>query len=99
MQPSVNIIELRINLLPFDTKSKKSVFYYFAHWLHRTYSIFLLQLFICLREVAHVIEIVSLLSYFEKNSSYVSSLSVCIFVAFCVRLCVAGANKVEGTMS
>ena len=66
MQPSVNIIELRINLLPFDTKSKKSVFYYFAHWLHRTYSIFLLQLFICLREVAHVIEIVSLLSYFEK---------------------------------
>ena len=42
------------------------MFYYFAHWLHRTYSIFLLQLFICLREVTHVIEIVSLLSYFEK---------------------------------
>ena len=39
------------------------------------------------------------LSCFEKNSSYVSSLSVCIFVAWCVQISVAGANKVEGTMS
>ena len=38
-----------------------------------------------------------LLDYFEKNSSYVSGLSVCIFVALSVRMCV-GANKVEGTM-
>ena len=56
-----------------------------------------------------------LLSYFEKNSSYVSGVSVCIFVALylcnfvslylCifvtlyVRMFVARANKVEGTMS
>ena len=33
----------------------------------------------------------------NKNSSYVSGLSVCIFVALFVRMCV-GANKVEGTM-
>ena len=38
-----------------------------------------------------------LLDYFEKNSLYVSGLSVCIFVALSVRMCV-GANKVEGTM-
>ena len=38
-------------------------------------------------------------SSLEKNSSYVSGVSVCIFVAFSVRMCVAGANKVEGTMS
>ena len=39
-----------------------------------------------------------LLDYFEKkNNSYVSGLSVCIFVALFVRMCV-GANKVEGTM-
>ena len=36
---------------------------------------------------------------FRKNSSYVSDLSVCIFVALYVRMFVAGANKVEGTMS
>ena len=40
-----------------------------------------------------------LLSYFEKkNSSYVSGVSVCIFVALSVRMCVAGGNKVKGTM-
>ena len=37
-----------------------------------------------------------LLSYFF--SSYISGLSVCIFVALCVRMSVAGANKVEGTL-
>ena len=31
--------------------------------------------------------------------SYVSGLSVCIFVTLYVRISVAGANKVEGTMS
>ena len=39
----------------------------------------------------------------EKNSSYVSSLSVYIFVtglvALCGRMCVPGTNEVEGTMS
>ena len=36
----------------------------------------------------------ALLSYFEKkNSSYVSGVSVCIFVALSVRMCVAGANN------
>ena len=35
----------------------------------------------------------------EKNSSYVSGVSIRIFVALPVRMCVAGANKVEGTMS
>ena len=30
---------------------------------------------------------------------YVSVLSVCIFVALCVWMSAAGANKVEGTMS
>ena len=35
----------------------------------------------------------------EKNSSYVSGVSVCIFVALSVRMCVAGANKDEVTMS
>ena len=39
------------------------------------------------------------LSYFGENSSHVNGLSVCIFVALCVRMSVAGANKVEGTMS
>ena len=38
-----------------------------------------------------------LLSYFF--SSCISGLSVCIFVALCVRMSVAGANKVEGTLS
>ena len=38
------------------------------------------------------------LSYFEKKNPYVSGLSVCISVALCVRISVAGANKVEGTM-
>ena len=33
-----------------------------------------------------------------KNSSYVSGLSVFIFVALCVWISVAGANKVEGTI-
>ena len=62
------------------------------------------------------IEMNTLLSYFEKNnSSYVSGVSICIFVALylcnvvslylCifvtlyVRMFVARANKVEGTMS
>ena len=39
------------------------------------------------------------MSYFEKNRSYISGLSACIYVALSVRMCVAGANKVEGTMS
>lgn len=39
-----------------------------------------------------------LLSYFE-NSSYVSGLSACIFVAVYVQIIFAGANKVEGTVS
>ena len=34
-----------------------------------------------------------------QNSSYVSGLSICIFVALCVRISITGANKVEGTMS
>ena len=37
-----------------------------------------------------------LLSYFF--SSYISGLSVCFFVALCVRISVAGVNKVEGTL-
>ena len=41
----------------------------------------------------------SLLSYFWKKCSYVSGLGVCIFVALYVGMFVAGANKVEGTMS
>ena len=36
---------------------------------------------------------------FFQNSSYVSGVSVCIFVALYVRMSVAGANKVEGIMS
>ena len=36
---------------------------------------------------------------FSKNSSYVRGVSVCIFVALYVRMFVAGANEVEGTMS
>ena len=48
-----------------------------------------------------------LLIYFEKNSSYVSGVSICIFVAsyLCifvalyVRMFVARASKVEGTIS
>ena len=43
--------------------------------------------------------IMSLLSYFEKKKTYVSGLGVCIFVALYVWMFVAGANKVEGTMS
>ena len=39
------------------------------------------------------------LSYFEKKSSYVSGVSVCVFVALYVGMFVARANKVEGTMS
>ena len=40
------------------------------------------------------------LNYFEKNSSCVSGLRVCMYlVALCVCLCDAGANKVGGTMS
>ena len=35
---------------------------------------------------------------FWKNSSYVSGVSVCIFVALYVGMFVARANKVEGTM-
>ena len=34
-----------------------------------------------------------------QNSSYVSGVSVCIFVALYVRMFFAGANKVECTMS
>ena len=34
-----------------------------------------------------------------KNSSYVSDVRVCIYLALYVRMFVARANKVEGTMS
>ena len=40
-----------------------------------------------------------LFSYFEKKPSYVSGVSISIFVALSVGMCVAGTNKVEGTMS
>ena len=40
-----------------------------------------------------------LFELFWKISSFVSGLSACIFVALYVRMFVAGANKVEGTMS
>ena len=40
-----------------------------------------------------------LFELFWKNSSYVSGVSVCIFVALYVGMFVARANKVEGTMS
>ena len=44
-------------------------------------------------------EVFSFFSYFEKNSSYViCGVSVCIFVALSVRMCVAGGNQVKGTM-
>ena len=36
--------------------------------------------------------------FWKKKSSYVSGVSVCIFVALSVWMCVAGANKVEGTL-
>ena len=37
-------------------------------------------------------------SFIPFLRSCVSGLTVCIFVALCVRISVAGANKVEGTM-
>ena len=41
-----------------------------------------------------------LLSYFEKNRVYICQwFKHMIFVALSVRMSVAGANKVEGTMS
>ena len=40
-----------------------------------------------------------LLSYFEKNSSYISGVSVCIFVVLYLQMFVEKANNVEGTMS
>ena len=40
-----------------------------------------------------------LLSYFEKTGSFDSGVSISIFVALSVRMCVAGANKVGGTTS
>ena len=40
-----------------------------------------------------------LIELFWENSSYVSGLGVCIFVASYVRMFVAGTDKVEGTMS
>ena len=42
---------------------------------------------------------IPLVELFWKNSSYVSGVSVCIFVALYVRMFVARANKVEGTIS
>ena len=39
------------------------------------------------------------IAIFEKNSSYVIGVSVCIFVALYLWMFVARANKVEGTMS
>ena len=44
-------------------------------------------------------DLLDLLSYFEKIAHYVSGMSVCIFVALYVQMFVARANKVEGTMS
>ena len=41
----------------------------------------------------------SIFELFWKNSSYVSGVSVCIFVALYVGMFVARANKVEGTIS
>ena len=41
----------------------------------------------------------SIFELFWKNSSYVSGVSVCIFVSLYVRMFVARAIKVEGTMS
>ena len=52
-------------------------------------------------KVQHLHVQIVCISYFElfwKNSSYVSGLSVCIFVALCVRISVAEANNVEGTI-
>ena len=40
----------------------------------------------------------SLLNFFEKIA-HVSGLSVCVFLALCVWMCVAGTNKVEDTIS
>ena len=44
---------------------------------------------------------ITLLSYFEKiaHVSVVSAYLFGGFVAFCIQISVAGANKVEGTMS
>ena len=39
------------------------------------------------------------IAIFEKNSSYVIGVSVCIFVALYLWMFVARASKVEGTMS
>ena len=39
------------------------------------------------------------IAIFEKNSSYVIGVSVCIFVALYLWMFVARVNKVEGTMS
>ena len=36
-----------------------------------------------------------LFSYFEKKSSYVSGVSVCIFVPLSVGMCVAGAIRLK----
>ena len=36
-----------------------------------------------------------LFSYFEKKTSYVSGVSVCIFVALSVGMCVAGAIRLK----
>ena len=40
-----------------------------------------------------------IIELFWKYSSYVSGVRVCIFVALYVRMFVARASKVEGTMS
>ena len=40
-----------------------------------------------------------IIELFWKNSTYVSGVSICIFVALYVGMFVARANKVEGTMS
>ena len=42
---------------------------------------------------------IAIFELFWKNSSYVSGVNVCIFVALYVRIFIAGANKVEGTKS
>ena len=40
-----------------------------------------------------------LFNYFEKKSSYVSGVSVCIFVVLSVAICVTEANNIAGTIS
>ena len=51
------------------------------------------------RQTANVKFKTGIFELFWKNSSYVSGVSACIFVALYVGMFVARANKGEGTMS